>query len=231
MEVHASMVGDGESEFSVITNGFDPGDFEYRDSEMEQFYRDHERIFAHFGTVTKGSADVLMEAIEQLDSNEEQSVEGFRIYLISRWMDPSDRQRILKSEVERFFCIQDPVPHRQAVKLMKQADVLLLFVEDSPYWKTIHRGKLFEYMASGVPILAIAPDGVATQLIRESGTGRAVHPKDVDSLARVLRRIVEDYEGFRAEYYHPRWDVIQQYDRRRLTKRLVGIFDSLVNES
>jgi glycosyltransferase involved in cell wall biosynthesis len=51
-------------------------------------------------------------------------------------------------------------------------------------------GKLFEYLAAGRPIVALAANNEAARIVRETGTGVAVPPGDVDAIARELVRVV-----------------------------------------
>ena len=79
-------------------------------------------------------------------------------------------------------------------------------------------------------ILAIAPEGVAVELIRRSGTGCAVHPADVDGLVSILEEISSDYQRFKCQCYDPQPNLVQEYERRLLTRRLANVFDSVLME-
>ena len=65
--------------------------------------------------------------------------------------------------------------------------LLLLIPEAGGRGKGVLSGKVFEYLASGRPILAaVPPDGAAAELIRETGAGVVVPPDDVDALKAAL---------------------------------------------
>ena len=52
-------------------------------------------------------------------------------------------------------------------------------------------GKLFEYLGSGRPIIALAGDNEAARIVAETGTGVSVPPHDVDAIATQLRRALD----------------------------------------
>lgn len=58
--------------------------------------------------------------------------------------------------------------HKNAISYMQAADMLLLLLPDQPENKGILTGKLFEYMASGKPVLMIGfPDGDAAKILNQ----------------------------------------------------------------
>jgi glycosyltransferase involved in cell wall biosynthesis len=57
-------------------------------------------------------------------------------------------------------------------------------------------GKVFEYLASGRPILAAVPaDGAAADLIRETGAGVVAAPDDVEALKEALHGLHARFAG------------------------------------
>jgi glycosyltransferase involved in cell wall biosynthesis len=86
-----------------------------------------------------------------------------------------------------------------AAALQRDADVLLLL--SAPGHTSEATGKLFDYLAAGRPILALAQGNVAARTVRETGTGVAVAADDVDGIARALQEAVD---GTLASAYAPR---------------------------
>lgn len=87
------------------------------------------------------------------------------------------------------------VPRIEALRLQRDADVLLLLIPDAGgRGKGILSGKVFEYIAVGRPILAaVPPDGAAADLIRETGAGVVADPDDVDGLRRAIEELYARY--------------------------------------
>ncbi len=90
------------------------------------------------------------------------------------------------------------LPRDQALALQREADVLVLVTSGN---RSNVPGKVWEYLASGRPILALADGNEAARLIRETRTGLTVPPGDVDAAEAALRRLIGDDPG---GFYAPR---------------------------
>jgi len=85
------------------------------------------------------------------------------------------------------------VPHRDSLAAQRSADALLLLIPHADgRGDTVLSGKVFEYIASGRPILAAVPsDGVAANLLRGVGAGAVADSDDVAGIADALERLVD----------------------------------------
>jgi len=72
-----------------------------------------------------------------------------------------------------------------ALGLQRAADVLLLLTGTDASEAT---GKLYEYLAAGRPILALAQDNEAARIVEATSTGLAIPASDPDVIAAALRR-------------------------------------------
>jgi glycosyltransferase involved in cell wall biosynthesis len=118
--------------------------------------------------------------------------------------------------------------HGQLDELRRYSDLLLLIHNDSPNARGNYGGKLFEYLASNRPTLAITgPDNVAAQLIERARAGMATrHNPD-----EIANAILECYRAWKAGgvHYEPDWDVIRYFSRRRLAGLLAQQLDQVVS--
>jgi glycosyltransferase involved in cell wall biosynthesis len=82
-------------------------------------------------------------------------------------------------------------PRSEALRLQRDSEALLLLVPDAGgRGRGVLSGKVFEYLASGRPILAVVPpDGAAAKLIDETGAGVVVAPDDVAGIRAALERL------------------------------------------
>jgi len=115
------------------------------------------------------------------------------------------------------------LPHPQCIKEMVDSDVLWMTVGDdlgSP-------GKTYEYIGARKPILGLVPDGFIRATILEAG-GKAVPPTDVPAIKAALEEFHARFE--RKQLKGPRADVVDRYDRVKLTGSLVKIFESLFEQ-
>jgi glycosyltransferase involved in cell wall biosynthesis len=90
--------------------------------------------------------------------------------------------------------------------------------------------KLFQYMASGTPILGLVPEGDVAQIIRETNTGTVIGPNDVEQIKTVIRAA---YSAFRRGETHaePNWNAVENYEGCRLTERLADCLTDVVASS
>jgi glycosyltransferase involved in cell wall biosynthesis len=104
------------------------------------------------------------------------------------------------------------------LRLMEETDFLLVTMLDP----TATSGKIYEYLPTGKPILAIAVDGELTQLIQETGTGWCIDPRNRERLAAALGQLL-DHSRRLLDQFRPNWDEIRTYERPRLARVFADI--------
>jgi glycosyltransferase involved in cell wall biosynthesis len=78
-------------------------------------------------------------------------------------------------------------PRPVALALQRRARALLLITSDEASQST---GKVYEYLAAGRPIVALAHGNAAARIVEETGTGVTVPPRDTDAIVAALRDVV-----------------------------------------
>ena len=104
------------------------------------------------------------------------------------------------------------LPHDEVVAEQLGADVLILPLRREPEYAKVLPGKIFEYLASGRPVLGIGQeDGAAAEVLRDSGAGEMFGWDRRDGLIEFIcaaRRQKSD---------------IEKYSRRVLTGKLLEL--------
>ena len=88
------------------------------------------------------------------------------------------------------------IPHDQVSAAHRSSTLLLLLLmpDSEPRAKGLVTGKLFEYMASGRPILCIGPEnGDAARILRETGAGQTVSFGDKEKIKMMLKDLYQKY--------------------------------------
>lgn len=88
------------------------------------------------------------------------------------------------------------IPHDQVSAAHRSSTLLLLLLmpDSEPRAKGLVTGKLFEYMASGRPILCIGPEnGDAARILRETGAGQTVSFGDKEKIKMTLKDLYQKY--------------------------------------
>ncbi len=114
--------------------------------------------------------------------------------------------------------------HRDCLKEQQAADVLLI-LSAPPHDETI-RGKSFEYMAVGKPILALLPESsVQAEILGPSGLATVIQHGDVENCAKFLERIITDG----VPSIEPNWAYIKQFERKELSAAFASILSESAN--
>jgi glycosyltransferase involved in cell wall biosynthesis len=116
------------------------------------------------------------------------------------------------------------VPHAEAIGEMRSASALLLY---EPPGSLATTGKVFEYLASGRPVLCVAPpENRAAQLIEELGAGVVASPDAPAEIDRAVERLYRQWaDGDLRDQPGVRAAVVERFSRRRLTGQLAAVLD------
>ena len=118
------------------------------------------------------------------------------------------------------------LPHQESIAYLLAANLLLLIVGNSPNSTGVLPGKIFEYLAASNPIMVLAPDGAATEIIREAQAGVIVPPDDVHAISDAIVDMYTRWEQGRLEII-PRPEVVARYERRNQTAWLASLLDQI----
>ena len=94
--------------------------------------------------------------------------ELWRIHFVGNVSDVVNTE-IQKLDLEKWVEFTPYVVHKKAVEYMNNSDLLLLIIPNTENNKGILTGKLFEYIATGNPIIYIGPeDGDALEILKKT---------------------------------------------------------------
>ncbi|MBQ8223216.1 MAG: glycosyltransferase family 4 protein [Bacteroidales bacterium] len=215
----------GAKDVAVITNGYD---FSI-DEKSEEIELSKEFTMSHVGIVGAArNAVVFWEALGELIKDN--SLDGFskllKIKLIGQ-VDNSVVESIKKNNLESNVDIIPYIPHEKVIKEQCSSQVLLLFVNNSPNAKGILTGKIFEYMASGRPILAIGPkDGDTAIILDKTQTGVIVDFYDKEEMKKT---IIDLFNKFKEnQLVTKKNESVEKYSRRALAKEYAQLIENIV---
>lgn len=137
------------------------------------------------------------------------------------------RHNIKKAGIDSLVRISAFVPHKEAVTRMISAHMLLLPVPQSSNNKIILTGKLFEYLATRRPILAVGPpEGNAGKVLRNCEKDAMIDYDDQGAMQEQLEKYFNRYLKDPAPVITGS-DVYLQFSRRGTTEKLAGILDEI----
>jgi glycosyltransferase involved in cell wall biosynthesis len=207
-----------------LTNGYDPDDMPKGKEPLANEKFTIVYTGSHYGAHAP-SSKAFLDAISQLLQNNQLPSDGFQIQFVGAHSDLISEvtRRGLESQVQ----LLGYRSHQEAVIYQHKADALLLIILS----EAAYSGKIFEYIASGKPIIALAPvQGVAARLVKQTQTGIVVEPQNVSAIAETVLQLYQDWQ-MKKETISPNWEMISQFNRRMITGKLAGIFSDLVGAS
>lgn len=166
----------------------------------------------------------FLQALGELKNEAPDLIDGFSATFIGYAGDelPYLNAIIEQNNLQPYVSLMGPRPHEFCMQQQADADVLLLLNAQN-HTDTI-RGKTFEYLASGKPILALTPkNGIQADILRQAGTGIIVDHGDVAATKHALRTLLESG----AKTYQPDWAYISQFDAQALTAKLAALLSDL----
>lgn len=233
ISVNDIIVGDMQHRFpasaertTTIYNGYDAAVLETiqhnNRQDKKRFRLVHTGTFSisRFSTTING----LLVALGALQAQQHSIIDVLEIILVGT-LTSDEKEAIEQSSVKACFTLVGRVSYQESIQYQRDADVLLLVI--AAKLLSITGNKIFEYLASGRPILALAPpDSSAGQLVAQHGAGLVVAPDDHTGIERALLTLYTQWQAGLLPTRVP--NGVRQFDRQVLTSKLAGLFDSLI---
>ena len=208
----------------VITNGYDPDDFAGPAPPREERF-----TIVHSGSLFANRRPetffrILGERIADLPS----LAEKIRLVFVGR-LDGDTRRLLGRPPFDRIADLRGYATHGESIAWIRRGHLLLLPIGAGPEAFGHLPGKLFEYLASGTPLLVTAaPDGAAARVVEETGSGWTLHPDDAEGLRSLLESAWSAHSGGRILETPRKEGAISLYSRKSLTGRLAEILNRAV---
>jgi glycosyltransferase involved in cell wall biosynthesis len=208
-----------------IFNGFDPEDFAGTAVTGPRTANAYWRL-VYTGTLYNlASPEPLVRAIEALAAVDPALAAKIELVFAGR-RAPEQNQRLARLASLCRLQTREYVSHADAIALMRSADALCILLSDLPGAGRVVPAKIFEYMASQKPVLAIAPHGEVWDMLRTHPAAFTCSPDDVSGLRDWLADAVQ---GGTRPLDSGSVDT-SPYDRRRQAQHLASLLEELSSE-
>ncbi|MEJ5369535.1 MAG: glycosyltransferase [Bryobacteraceae bacterium] len=217
-EIRSRYPGQPSSKFALIHNGYDPDALRpLFDSRPAPVAPRDKVVITHIGTAYRtASPSWYFRALDSLPANIRDKIETRFIGRISE-----TEQQLLSSRGPGVRLLGF-LPQQEALRWIADTDYLLLTMTN----EFSLPGKLFEYLASGKPIIALSPEGgEVCRLIAQTNAGWCVPHDQTDAVCEVLSEAVR-LALARQIPFRTRRDIVEQFERPRLT----AAYASLIRE-
>lgn len=206
-----------EKPIQVITNGYDTQPF-------ISYALDEHFSLAHTGSfLSDRNPLILWKCLKEMCKENPEFKTDLRIKLAGKVSDKLietlDSFRLTDNLENLGY-----VSHSQVLSIQKNSQILLLIEIDSIETKGIIPGKLFEYMVSERPIIALGPEGSDIQeIIQKTNTGVFFEYDQKDELKQY---ILDCYQLYKSKQLKSNAVGLQPYSRKKLTQKLADFIKS-----
>lgn len=194
----------------VLPNGYDHTDFERKEISTDA---NKKLLITYTGTISSDyPIDSLLESMRKIGPDQ------FSLNFVGT-LSPEIKEQL--SEFETSF--PGYVKHSESIDYLLASDIVLLIIPNIENNAGILTGKLFEYIGSQKPILAIGPsDGDAAKIIEQCEAGKVFEYTNVDGITNYLHSLIEAKAADSSSIGTDNAER-KKFSRRELTKTLVEI--------
>lgn len=218
---------DLEKKFITITNGFDADTYNLADNGRNARQGVHTVSnpvieLCHFGTVygNRNPASLLQAVKELIDQNRI-GRNQLRIRFVGAWEVKDASCEDLARDLEQLGIIrrEAPVPHDECARQMMAAEILLILQPASPLQIP---AKIYEYIATGRPLLVIGGEGATAQLVNKHRLGICC-PNQTSEIKILIQSLVTG----QTRIVPPRQEERERFAYRTLAGDLASVLDSV----
>lgn len=187
-------------------------------------------VITYTGSLYQGKRDPskLFQALQELI--EEHIID--REFIEVRFYGPEEdwmKNEIQKYNLQGIVYECGLVSRDVALLKQRESQLLLLLLWDHPSEVGVYTGKLFEYIASKRPILAIGgPKGVVSELLEETKTGFFV--SSLDEIKNTIRKYYNEYMSNGQLSYQGDILKIEKYSQKEMARKFAETLDKISNK-
>lgn len=217
----------GAKKVEVITNGFDEADFNFKIEPYNDF------VVSHFGLLNHLRNPInFWKALNALCEEDSAFNDKLKIHLggtiAKENLDEIKKFPLLKEKLKVFPYLS----HEEVIQEYLKSSLLLLLLFNSDSGKGNIPGKVFEYVASGRPIIGFGSAKGDSADIIEKVNGEFFlystnHQKLMDSIKNIFYSSVDSNQ----ERDKDQSKAGELYSRKNLTKQLVAQLETITSSS
>ena len=207
-----------------ITNGFSYGETDkYKIKFTDKF------TITYTGALYQSKRDPikLFQALNELISDRiiDSNDIDIRFYgPKENWLE----EEIKSLNLEKIAKWYGYVDRMTALKMQRETQLLLLLLWDHPEEKNLCPGKLFDYLSSKRPILAIGGSkGFVKEILDETNSG--IFAISIDEIKKILVNSYKEWKMNGVVTYHGKISNINKYSHKEMAKRFSEVLNNVTN--
>ena len=215
-EMVRDSLGPGAARAHIVSNGFEADDFA---GTVEPIADSFTMVYMGNLISTLGDTETLFRVLSRMAEENAALAEALRLRFVGTVHGRA------RAELERHVLAERAelagfVPHAEAVRQLREATVALFIGPGD-----VIGAKVFEYVASGRPLLALAPvGGEVDALLRSAGLPGSVDHSDEQGIAERVRGLFDAWQRGALPARRP-MSGVEHLTRVSLTGRIAAALD------
>lgn len=211
------------SKIEVVLNGVDLSRYDPQEKDTElanQYGLEGKFVAGYIGThgMAHGLEHIVTVA-ERLQDNDE-----IRFVFAGGGAARQKVVDLVEQKGLKNVVLIDRQPKEMMPRLWSLCDVSLVPLINSDLFKTVIPSKIFECMGMGIPTIMSVPEGEATTIIKETGSGLVVESENVEQIADAVLKLHEEndlYQSIRSRSI----EAAPKYSREIMAADMVSVFE------
>jgi glycosyltransferase involved in cell wall biosynthesis len=208
----------------LYTNGFDEDDF-----TQINYKRSDKFIIRHIGIVNeKCDPRPFMQAVLKLMSEDHKFRSSIQIEFIGEVHQQFKNYVSSIPELSSVTKFAGNILHKELISLYGNSSLLILILHGYKDGEGFMPGKLFEYLATGLPVLGVGPAiGDASDLLAETNSGKMFDAADQIGIILFLKNQFENWNNVVTNEINT--TSTHKYTRRKITEEFALLLSNLLN--
>ncbi len=212
------------NKISLITNGYDEMDFDGIERHPTGKF-----TLTYTGSLHgKRSPIALFKALGELFKEIPEFKIDFRMIIAGRYS--AENEKLFNSE--EFSGLIDTrgyLAHKDVIQLIMDTEVLFSINVDAPQNDLVIPGKIFEYIATGRPIIAMTPpQGALAEILKSAGMGIVIGYDDIEGVKQALLVYYKQWKNGKLEVPNECIIKAKRWERKNLTRKLAEVFNKIM---
>ena len=213
--VFRDTFGPHAAEADLVSNGFEENDFR---GDIPPVSDRFEMVFTGNLSELHPTGPFIQALHEAVQQNSALAADCSLVFVGN--VAPRTRAELQKAGLEQYVKYTGFLPHADAVKAIRRATIPLFIGQEG-----VASAKIFEYLATGRPVLALAPvGGQVDQLLTNAGLDRCVDPADVHGIRNRILQLHRTWKNDKLAARPPMAGV-EQFTRRNLAGRMAEVLE------
>ena len=215
-----------------FTNGFDIDEKTLKQNYKKISYKSKEAFrIVYTGTIYQNARDPkpLLEALVKLSDKKKLLSKTVTIDFYGSRLDYIKELSEI-SKYSPFIRIMGHVSREKALQAQRNADLLLLLESSNEESRGVLTGKIFEYIASGRPIICIGSrlDFEIGQTLFKTGSGTVFEKNEQDKIEKLLIETIRGNGLF--DKYNPKFDEVVKFSREKIANQYFDMLNDFVTK-